>query len=67
VIGNALCSIQWFFKKKFLTPSTLGDLDFLNSNPFLTILSAPDVPVGGVQVLFGHQKQQSLPLGSCLP
>jgi len=30
------------------------------------ISSAPDVPVEGVQVLFGHQKQQSPTLGSGL-
>jgi hypothetical protein len=51
----------------FLTPSTLGGRNFLNSNPFLTIFSARDVPIRGVQVLLGHHKQQSLPLGSGLP
>jgi len=37
------------------------------SNPFLMILSAPNASIRGVQVLFGHQKQWSPPLGSGLP
>jgi hypothetical protein len=44
------------FLKKFLTPSILGGHNFLNSIPFLMIFSAPNVSIGGVQVLFGHQK-----------
>jgi hypothetical protein len=51
---------------EFLTPSTLGGHNFLNPIPFLIIFSAPYAPIGGVEVLFGHQKQQSLPLASCL-
>jgi hypothetical protein len=50
-----------------LDPSILGDLIFLNFIPFLTIISTPDASVGEVQILFGHQKQQSPPLGSSLP
>jgi len=41
--------------------------NFLNSNPFLMIFSALDVPIGGVQILFDHQKQRSLTLGFGLP
>jgi hypothetical protein len=40
----------------FVTPSILGDRNFLNSNLLLTIFSALDAQIGGVQVLFGHQK-----------
>ncbi len=47
---------------EFLTPFTLGDHNFLISNLFLTILSVLDAQRGGLQVLFGHQKQKSLPL-----
>jgi len=35
--------------------------------PFLMILNVPNAPIKGDQVLFGHQKQQSPPLGSGLP
>jgi hypothetical protein len=42
-------------------------MNFLNSISFSMISSAPDVPMGEVQVLFRHQKQQSSPLGSSLP
>jgi len=31
------------------------------------IFRAPNAPIGGVQVLFGHGKQWSLPLASGLP
>jgi hypothetical protein len=30
---------------------------------FLMFFSALDAPIGGVQILFNHQKQWSLPLG----
>jgi hypothetical protein len=56
-----------FFYSEFLTPFTLGGHNFLISNSFFTIISVPDVPRGGIQVLFEHQKQQNPPLGSCLP
>jgi hypothetical protein len=36
-------------------------------NPFLTIVSISDASGEGHQILFGHQKQQSPPLGSGLP
>jgi hypothetical protein len=52
---------------EFLTPSTLGGRNFLNFISFLTILSALDVPIKGVQVFFGHKKQQSLSFGFGLP
>jgi len=44
-----------------------GGHNFLVSHPFFKTFSAPNVPRGGVQVLFGHQKQWSPPLGSSLP
>jgi hypothetical protein len=50
-----------------LDPLTLGGCNVFNYNPFLTIFSAPNAPIEGVQVLFGHQKQQSPPLGISLP
>ncbi len=59
------CSMVCLFE--FLTPSTLGGINFFNPNPFLTIFSVPNAPIGRVQVLFGHQKQQSPPLASGLP
>jgi Trk-type K+ transport system membrane component len=48
-------------------PFTLGGHNFLISNSFFMIISVPDVPRGGIQVLFQHQKQQNPPLGSGLP
>jgi hypothetical protein len=35
---------------EFLTPSTMGGYNFLNSIPFWKTFSALDVPIGGVQV-----------------
>jgi hypothetical protein len=61
VFENQLCYLWGFGFFEFLTPSTLGGCNFLNFNSFLTIFSAQDASAGGVQVLFGHQKQQSLP------
>jgi hypothetical protein len=52
---------------EFLTPFILGGRNFLISNQFSTIVSVSDAPRGRVQVLFGHQKQQSPPFGSGLP
>jgi hypothetical protein len=52
---------------EFLTPSTLGGRNFLDYILFLTIFNVPHVPIGGVQILFGHHKQQNSPLGSSLP
>jgi hypothetical protein len=42
------------FFLEFLTPFTLGDHNFLNSNLFMTILSVLDAARGGLQVLFQH-------------
>jgi hypothetical protein len=49
--------------------STLGAHNFRNSHLFLMIFSALNAPIGigGIQVLFRHQKQPSPPLGSGLP
>jgi hypothetical protein len=44
-------------------PSTLRGHNFFNSIPFLMIFSAPNVLIGGVQILFKHQENWSLPLG----
>jgi len=52
---------------KFLTSSTFGGINFFNSNLFLMIFNGPNAPIGGIQVLFGHQKQWSPPLASGLP
>jgi hypothetical protein len=46
------------FFSEFLTPFTLGGHNVFNSNLFSAILNALDVPRGGLQVLFEHQKQQ---------
>jgi hypothetical protein len=64
--GTSLCSIWWSFFFEFLTPFTLGGCNFLFSNPFSTIVLVWDAPRGGIQVLLGHHKQQSPPLGSSL-
>jgi len=52
---------------EFFTPSTLGAHNFFNSIFSLTILSVPNAPIGGVQIVFGQQNQWSPPLGSNLP
>jgi hypothetical protein len=44
-------------KLSFFTPFTLGGHNFLISNLFSTIFSVLDALRGGLQVLFGHQKQ----------
>jgi hypothetical protein len=51
---------------EFFTPFTLGDHNFLISNPFLTIIIVLDAPREGLQVLFGHQNQQNPPLAAIL-
>jgi hypothetical protein len=66
-LGTSLCNIWWFVFFKFLTPFTLKGHKFLNYISFLTIFSALDAPIGGVQVLFKHIKQWSPPLGFGLP
>ncbi len=55
------------FFSEFLTPFTLGAYNFLISNPFFMIVYVLDAPKGVVQVLFGHHKKWSPPLGSSLP
>jgi len=58
--GTGHCSVQWFV----LLSSTLyfWGFNFFISNLFSTSVNLSDVPKGGVQVFFRHQKQQSLPL-----
>jgi hypothetical protein len=50
-----------------LTRSILGAHNFLNFNLFWVIFNMLNMSIGGVQVLFGHQKQRSLPFGLSLP
>jgi hypothetical protein len=66
VIGNQPCSVRWFFLG-VLDPSTLGAHIFFYCIPFLRIFSVPNAPIGGVQILFGQQKQWNPPCGSDLP
>jgi hypothetical protein len=66
VFKNWLCSVHWFLFLSFW-PFTLGACNFHIYNLFSTIVSVSDAPRGGVQVLLGHQKQQSPPLGCSLP
>jgi hypothetical protein len=47
---------------EFLTPFTLGDLNFLISNPFSTILIVLDAPRGGLQVCLDTKINKTLPL-----
>jgi hypothetical protein len=41
--------------------------NFFNFVPFFMIISVPNVPIRGVQILIGHQKEWSFPFGSGLP
>ncbi len=52
---------------EFFTLFTLAGRNVFISNPFLTNVTVSNVPRGGVQVFFGHQKQWSPPLGSGWP
>jgi hypothetical protein len=52
----------FFFE--FMASFSLRANNFLISNPLLTIVSVSDASRGGVQILFGHQKQWSPPFGS---
>ncbi len=61
---SILIRFWWFLVCQILY---LGGHKFLNSNPLLMDFSAPDTPVGEVQILFEHQKQWNPPLGSGLP
>jgi hypothetical protein len=63
-ITNFVKLSGFFFE--FLSRSTLGACNFLNFNPCFMIFSVSNALVRRVQVLFGHQKQQSPPLGSGL-
>jgi len=56
---------EWFVFFEFLNPSTLGGHNFLNSIQSLYDISASNLSTGGIQVLFGHQKQ--VLFGSSLP
>jgi hypothetical protein len=49
------------FLLKKLTPYSLRGHNFLNSISFLMIFNAPHVPIGGVQVLFRHEKMEPSP------
>ncbi len=47
---------------EFLTPSTLGNYNFLNYIPFFTIFSAPDVPIGGFKFCLDTRNNRALSL-----
>jgi hypothetical protein len=65
---TGLYNVWWFVFFEFLTLSTLGGHNFLNSIVlFLTIFNKPNASIKEIQVLFGHQKQPSLLLGFGLP
>jgi hypothetical protein len=57
--------INGFFSE-FLTPFIMGAHNFFISNLFFMIINVLDVPRRGLQVLFGHQKQQNSPLAAIL-
>jgi hypothetical protein len=59
--------VVFFFLFEFLTPFTLGGCNFFTSIMFLMFFCVLNVLITRVQVLFGQQKQWSLPLGSHLP
>jgi hypothetical protein len=56
-----LCSVRWFVLLSSWPPLLWG-LNFVISNLFSTNVSVSDAQREGIQVLFGHQKQHSLPL-----
>jgi hypothetical protein len=62
-LGSSLCNV-WLFV--FWVLDKLYFCNFLISNLFSTIVSVSDEPRGGLQLLLGHQKHQSPPLGSSL-
>jgi hypothetical protein len=57
--------VLFFFE--LLTSFTLGGHNFIISNSFSTIVNVLNSSRRKVQVLFGHEKQQSLPLLFGLP
>jgi len=46
---------------EFFDPFILKAHNFINSIPFFMMFCALNVPIGGIQVLFKHQKQWILP------
>jgi hypothetical protein len=65
-LGVEFCCV-WWFVFWVLDPLYFWGSNLLISNSFLTIVSVLDVLRREDQVLFGHSKQQSLPLGFGLP
>jgi hypothetical protein len=59
--------LDGFFFFEFLTPFTLQGHNFFIYNPFLDDYKYLKCAKEGIQIWFGHQKQQSPPLGSGLP
>jgi len=51
---------------EFFDPSILRGHNFINSIPFYTMFCALNMLIGGIQVLFRHQKQWIPPLRSDL-
>jgi hypothetical protein len=60
-LRTGLCSFWWFVFFKVLDPSTLESHNFLNFIPFWMIFNVSDAPIGGFQILFGHQKETMEP------
>jgi len=67
VSGTDFDCVQWFVFLEFLTPFTLWGCNFSFHICFWQIVSVSDATREGVQILLGHQKQWSPPLGSSLP
>jgi hypothetical protein len=63
----AFVTFNDLFLKKDLTPSILGKCNLFNSIPFLTILNAFDVPIGGVQVLLDTSNNRAFSLDLTCP
>jgi hypothetical protein len=50
-----------------LASSFLGGHNFLNSISFLMSFCALEAPIGGVQIMFGHQEKWNPSFGFGLP
>jgi len=65
-LGTDLCSISWFVFLNFWPLLLWMAITFFLFF-FFWRFSAPDEPIGGIQVLFKHKKQWTPPLWSSLP
>jgi hypothetical protein len=68
-LGDQELAIVMFSGLFFWVFHTLyfGGCNFPKSTLLLTIFNVPDAPIGGAQILFGHQKQWSPPLNLACP